>query len=184
MTGYARFAAMIATSTILMLGLMYLNTYAMNHIFWSETRLYMAFVMGAAMSVIMLTFMLDMYTSKKRNVAIYIASGVIFVGALWLVRSQATVEDESWMSAMIPHHSIAILTSERSNLSDIRVKQLAAEIVAAQRREIGEMKWLLDDIDANGPATTTAEAEARPVPSFDEKGPDGSRIATVPAKAR
>lgn len=35
---YWRFAAMIATSTVVMFGLMYLNTYAFEHVFWSETR--------------------------------------------------------------------------------------------------------------------------------------------------
>ena len=71
------------------------------------------------------------------------------------------------MSAMIPHHSIAILTSERANIEDQRVRELADEIIKAQRREIDEMKWLLDDIETNGRATTEAEAEARPVPEFE-----------------
>jgi len=88
---------------------------------------------------------------------------------LFLVRSQATIGDESWMSAMIPHHSIAILTSERANIDDRRVRELADSIIEAQRREIREMKWLLDDIRANGEATTPAEADARPVPGFGEQ---------------
>ena len=37
-----------------------------------------------------------------------------FALALWLVR--ATVDDVSCMKAMIPHHSVAILTSERLTL--------------------------------------------------------------------
>lgn len=61
MTGsYGKFAAMIAVSTFVMFGLMYLNTYSTEHIFFSETRFYMAFVMGAVMAVIMLLFMLNM----------------------------------------------------------------------------------------------------------------------------
>lgn len=36
--GYARFAAMIATSTVVMFVLMYLNTYALDHVFYSQTR--------------------------------------------------------------------------------------------------------------------------------------------------
>ena len=47
---YMRFAAMIATSTIVMFGLMYLNTYELAHVTFSETRAYMALVMGAAMA--------------------------------------------------------------------------------------------------------------------------------------
>jgi len=94
----------------------------MDHVFFSETRTYMALVMGATMAVIMLAFMLSMYTNKHVNTAIFAGSVVVFALALWLVRSQATVDDISWMKAMIPHHSIAILTSERARISDPRVR--------------------------------------------------------------
>ena len=65
---YWRFAAMIATSTVVMFILMYLNTYAFEHVFFSETRTYMALLMGAVMAVIMLSFMLSMYKSKAINI--------------------------------------------------------------------------------------------------------------------
>jgi len=137
---------MIATSTFLMFGLMYLNTYSLDHIFFSETRAYMALVMGATMAVIMLGFMLKMYENRTANIGIFAGSMIVFAGALWLVRSQQTVEDASWMKAMIPHHSIAILTSERAHISDPRVRDLADRIIEAQRKEIGEMKALIEDI--------------------------------------
>lgn len=146
---YGRFFAMIGTSTAVMFGLMYLNTYALDHVFFSETRFYMAFVMGAVMAVVMLTFMLGMYRNKAMNTAIYLGSIAIFAGALWLVRSQETVQDVSWMRAMIPHHSIAILTSERAEISDPRVRQLASEIIEAQRREIDEMNALIADLSGS-----------------------------------
>tara|TARA_R110002020_G_scaffold425187_3_gene634630 strand:+ start:81 stop:536 length:456 start_codon:yes stop_codon:yes gene_type:complete len=142
-----RFVAMVATSTIIMYGLMYLNTYAFDHVFWSETRAWMALVMGAVMAVVMLSFMLNMYQKKKINIAIYAGSAVLFIAALWIVRSQVTVDDTDYMKAMIPHHSIAILTSERAKISDPRVRELADEIIAAQRREIEEMKQLINDLE-------------------------------------
>ena len=145
---YAKFGAMIATSTAVMFGLMYLNTYALDHVYFSETRFYMAFYMGAVMAVIMLLFMTNMYKNWKINAGILIGSAVIFAGALWLVRSQATIEDVSWMKAMIPHHSIAILTSERANITDPRVRKLADGIIEAQKREIDEMKALIKDLEA------------------------------------
>ncbi len=166
-TKYWRFAAMIAASMIAMFGLMYLNTYAFEHVRWSETRFYMTFIMGAAMAIIMLCFMLNMYKNTKINLAIVAASLVVFASALWLVRSQATIDDKSWMSAMIPHHSIAILTSERANIEDLRVRELADAIIEAQRREIKEMDWLIEDIAKNGPVTSQAEAAARPLPDFE-----------------
>ena len=147
---YGRFAAMIATSTAVMLGLMYLNTYALDHVFWSQTRFWMALVMGATMAIVMLAFMLHMYRNRMANAAIFIGAAVVLAGSLYMVRSQATVSDVSWMKAMIPHHSIAILTSERATLRDPRVRELAGEIIEAQRREIDEMKALIEDLESGG----------------------------------
>jgi len=144
---YWRFAAMIATSTVVMFGLMYLNTYAFEHIFWSETRAWMALLMGAVMAVIMLSFMLNMYQKKGVNIAVYIGSIVVFALTLWVIRSQSTVGDTDYMKAMIPHHSIAIMTSERAQITDPRVRKLADEIIAAQRREISEMKYLINELE-------------------------------------
>ncbi|APX90281.1 DUF305 domain-containing protein [Brevirhabdus pacifica] len=149
---YWRFFAMIATSTVVMFGLMYLNTYALEHLFFSETRSYMALLMGAVMAVIMLSFMLSMYKSTMANIAIYAGSILVFAVSLWLVRSQTTVGDESFMRAMIPHHSIAIMVSERAQISDPRVRKLADEIITAQRKEIAEMRFLIEDIEKNGDA--------------------------------
>lgn len=164
---YLRFAAMIATAMVVMFAVMYLNTYAWGHVFFSETRAYMTLLMGATMAVIMLGFMLGMYSRTRLNISIFLGSVAVFVLALWLVRSQTTVEDVSYMRAMIPHHSIAILTSERANIEDQRVRELADEIIKAQRREIKEMEWLIDDIEKNGVAATPEAAEQRPVPPFE-----------------
>ena len=133
MQKYIRFGAMIATSTAIMFVLMYLNTYESDHVFFSETRLYMAFLMGAVMAIIMLLFMLKMYDNRNINIGIIVASVAVFALSLWLVRSQETVEDVSWMKAMIPHHSIAILTSSRAHISDPRVRKLADGIIEAAK---------------------------------------------------
>jgi hypothetical protein len=163
---YRTFFAMIISSMLVMYVLTYVNSYELSHIRWSETRLYMVLMMGAAMAVIMLSFMRKMYKNTQVNLAIYIGSLLIFVTALFLVRSQITVGDTSWMSAMIPHHSIAILTSENAQIEDLRVQELANDIILAQRREIDEMNWLLEDISKNGIAVSQEEADARPVPEF------------------
>lgn len=164
---YWRFAAMIATGTVVMYLVMYVNTFAFDHVQWSESRAFMALIMGATMALVMLGWMLNMYRNWQVNVAIVVGAVLVFGLGTWLERSQTTVQDSSYMSAMIPHHSIAILTSERSEISDVRVCQLAVEIIEAQRREIAEMEWLISDIEENGYAATSAEAEARPVPGFE-----------------
>lgn len=148
---YARFGAMIVTSTLVMFVLMYLNTYALDHVMFSQTRAYMSLVMGATMAIIMLLFMLSMYPNKALNLAILAGSVVVFAGALWMVRSQTSIGDVAYMKAMTPHHSIAIMTSERAHIRDPRVRALADEILAAQVREIAEMKALIAELERNPP---------------------------------
>lgn len=137
---YGRFAAMIVTSTVVMFGLMYLNTYAIEHVEFSQTRLWMAVLMGAAMALIMIAFMWGMYGNRRLNAVIVAISALVFALALWLVRSQETVDDVAYMRAMIPHHSIAIMTSRRAHIDDPEVRRLADGIIDAQVREIAEMK--------------------------------------------
>ena len=152
---YLRFAAMIVTSTVIMYGLMYLNTWAPSHVWFSQTRTWMAVYMGAVMAIVMLAFMLGMYKNRNVNLSIFGGAIIVFGLALYLVRSQATVDDVSWMKAMIPHHSIAILTSSRAKISDPRVRQLADEIIKAQELEIKEMEALIADLNG-GPKATPA----------------------------
>ena len=159
---YARFAAMIAVSTIVMYGLMYLNTWALDHVFFSQTRAWMALLMGAVMAVIMLGFMWSMYKDSRANAAIVMAAAVAFAGSLWLVRSQETVGDVSYMEAMIPHHSIAVMTSERAHIKDPRVRKLADGIIEAQVREIGEMKQLIAELESKPTPGDAKDLPARP----------------------
>lgn len=150
MAKYGKFALMIAASTAVMLALTYLNVYQAQHIHFSETRLFMALIMGAAMAVVMLAFMRGMYDSRRANTVVVVAALGIAALALWLMRSQDTVGDVAYMKAMIPHHSIAILTSERAEIRDPRVRELADRIIDAQKKEIGEMDALIRDIERNG----------------------------------
>jgi uncharacterized protein (DUF305 family) len=159
---YSRFAAMIATSTVVMFALMYLNTYAPDHVTYSQTRTWMALLMGAVMAMIMMGFMASMYKNQRWNAVIIAGSVVVFAFSLWLVRSQETVGDVSYMKAMIPHHSIAIMTSERAHIRDPRVRELADEIIEAQVREIAEMKRLIAELEANPPADDAPDLAPSP----------------------
>lgn len=173
---YVRFGAMIVTAMVVMYGVTYLNTFQLGHVRWSEQRGFMTLLMGSTMAVVMLLFMLGMYKNWKINIGILAGAVVLFGLGLFLVRSETTVQDRSYMSAMIPHHSIAILTSERSELQDVRVCQLAVGIIEAQRKEIAQMDWLIEDIGENGYAESAAEASQRPIPEFQ-----GQATRTCPA---
>ncbi len=175
---YTRFAAMIATSTVVMFILMYLNTFAVGHVFFSETRLYMAFLMGAVMAAIMLGFMWAMYEGRGTKLAILAGAVVVFALSLFLVRSQVTVGGLSFMRAMIPHHSIAVMTSGRADIEDARVKALAEGIVAAQRREIAEMRWLIAELEAGRSVESTYQDPA-PVPGSVQGALTTVRLTTL-----
>jgi len=144
---YPKFFAMLAVSFVLMYVVMYLNTYELDHVYFSLTRFYMTCLMIASMAVVMLLFMLKMYKDKMKNFAILAVSFLLFLGSLYLVRAQKPVDDLLWMRAMIPHHSIAILTSERADIKDPEVKRLAESIIKAQRKEIEEMKQMIKRLE-------------------------------------
>lgn len=145
---YTKFILMLAASFIAMYITMYLNTYEIDHVYFSLTRFYMSCLGIAAMAVIMWFFMRKMYQNKKKNIAILLGSLILFISALGLVRAQSPiVGDVLWMKAMIPHHSIAILTSKRADIKDPEVKKLANDIIKAQEKEIAEMKAMIKRLE-------------------------------------
>lgn len=164
---YLRFAAMIATAMVVMYFVMFVGSWEWSHVRFSASRVFMALTMGGTMGLVMLGWMLNMYKNATANVAIVIGSIVLFGLGAFLDRSQATVGDVAFQNAMIPHHSLAITRAERAQLEDVRVCELAVEISEAQRREILEMSWLVEDIREHGIAATAEEAAERPVPEFE-----------------
>ena len=147
---YTKFVAMLAASFVAMYITMYLNSYEIDHVYFSLTHFYMSCLGIATMAIIMFVAMRNMYQDKKKNIGIIIGSLVLFFGALGLVRDQkSTVGDVLWMKAMIPHHSIAILTSERADIKDPEVKKLAEDIIKAQKKEIAEMKAMIKRLENN-----------------------------------
>ncbi|GAA1168119.1 DUF305 domain-containing protein [Nesterenkonia sandarakina] len=165
---YLRFGAMILTGMVVMYGVMFVSTWEWSHVRLSESRMIMALTMGGTMGLVMFAWMMNMYKNTKANIAVVVISVLLLGTGVALDRSQVTVQDTGYMKSMIPHHSMAITRSERANLDDVRVCELAVAISEAQRREIAEMDWLIQDIDSNGTATTAEEAESRPVPEYDD----------------
>ena len=144
--GYGKYFGMIITSAVFMYIVMYLNTYQLDHVYFSEMRLYMVILSTCVMAIVMLLFMLGMLKNKKINTAIIAVSILIFSGSFYLMRNQTTISDADYLRGMIPHHSIAILTSERAQIKDPRVRKLADDIIEAQKEEIRIMKELLIDM--------------------------------------
>ncbi len=140
---YPRFFLTLGVSFVVMYVVMYLNTYEWDHVYFSLMRFYMTCLMVLPMGLIMLGFMSMMYPKRGLNLFIAGAGTMLFVVIFFVMRTQTFVNDTLWMEAMIPHHSIAILTSERANIQDPEVRKLADSIISAQKREIGEMKQMI-----------------------------------------
>jgi uncharacterized protein (DUF305 family) len=106
----------------------------------------MTVLMICAMAVLMVTLMPMMYADKKTNLRIIIVSVVLFILAFVGVHQQAGIGDIQYMKGMIPHHSIAIMTSKNADIKDARVRKLADGIIRTQEKEIAEMKALIDSL--------------------------------------
>ena len=148
--GWGRFAAMIATSTIIMFFLMYQLIYSLDHAMFSVNRLIASLVMGCVMTVVMLGFMWSMYDGLRTKVTVLLVAAATGVTLLGVNRSQAAVADIAFMKSMIPHHSIAINNARKASISDPRVRELADGIIESQVLEIAQMKLLIDDINESG----------------------------------
>lgn len=148
MNQYLKFALMMGVSFIIMYAVMFLNVASIDHVMLSTMRTYMTILMIAPMAVSMMLFMWGMYKNKKANYAILAVAVVIFVGTFAMMRNQTGISDVQYMKGMIPHHSSAILTSDNSALKDPETKELAKEIIEAQKKEIAQMKELIKRLES------------------------------------
>ena len=157
---------MLITSMVFMYLAMFISSWDLSHVRFSESRIFMALTMGGIMGLLMFFWMSKMYNNFKANIAIIVLSLLLLTGGVLLDRSQITVNDTYYMKAMIPHHSMAITRSEKAQIKDMRVCKLASQISEAQRQEILEMDWLIKDIEQNGLALDKEEALRRQLPEF------------------
>jgi hypothetical protein len=142
---YGRLAIALAASYVVMFVAGYARSDTLGHALFNLNRLYMTGLMVAPMLLVMLVTMGSMFKNRRLNLVLVVA-GVVLTGAfLAAVRTQAGVGDQQFLRSMIPHHSAAILVCQEASLTDPRIEQLCREIIDAQRREIREMRVLLDE---------------------------------------
>lgn len=146
---YLKFGMMMTVSFIIMYAVMFLNADVFDHVMLSTTRTYMTILMIAPMAISMMLFMWGMYRNKKVNYIILTLAVVVFVGTLSMLRNQTFISDVQWMKAMIPHHSSAIMVSQKAHLEDPEAIRLAEEIIEAQKREIAQMEKMINRLENN-----------------------------------
>ncbi len=143
---YSKLANMAIVSFFAMYLLMYVMVDKFQNVIPNINQFYMAGLMTAAMVVIELLLMRNMYPSKKMNIILVGASFLLGITFFTLIRTQAGVKDPQFLKSMIPHHAAAILMVKEAQLSDPEVKALADSIISAQEREIQFMKQKLKDV--------------------------------------
>lgn len=144
---YKRLSLILFVSFVVMYAVMFLNVSQPDHIYLSITRFYMTLLMVLSMAVLMLLFMPKMYSNRQLNITIGLVSVILFVVTLFLLRKQTFIKDRQYMKAMISHHSSAILTSEHATIEDLEVRKLADKIIESQKKEIEQMKEMLEKME-------------------------------------
>jgi hypothetical protein len=144
---YKRFAVM----ALVMFAAMYFIMYAMidkpDNLVPNVNNLYMTLLMTAAMLLIELWMMKDMYQNKKINQVIAITALAIGIFSWFGIREQISVGDKQFVRGMIPHHAAAILMSEKATLSDPELILLQKNILETQAEEIELMKRKLEELE-------------------------------------
>lgn len=114
--------------------------------FWNNSNMfYMAVLMAAPMTALMVLTMPHMYTDRVKTWGTVGAVTLIAVLAFAGIRGQWAVGDHQFLRAMVPHHAGAILMCREATLTDPRVVTLCREIEAGQASEIDLMTRILNE---------------------------------------
>ena len=140
---FLRLAVMAAISFIAMYLLMYMMIDKSADFYPSISMAYMAGGMTAAMVIIELIIMSEMYKNAMlRNVLIGV-SALLLVAFVLFTRYQIGIYDNDFLRSMIPHHSGANLMCANPRLEDPEIKSLCRNITEGQQKEIDQMKAIM-----------------------------------------
>jgi uncharacterized protein (DUF305 family) len=140
---YQMLGVNLAISLLIMYVAMFAMIWSWGDFIQNVNFFYMALVMWAPMSGVMLLTMKSMYGNARLNAVLYAAFAIIFILSLAGIRAQALVGDEQFLRSMIPHHSGAVLMCSKAEIRDAEIKQLCGNIIRSQTQEIDQMKAIL-----------------------------------------
>jgi uncharacterized protein (DUF305 family) len=141
--GYLSLAVQTLISGVIMYLVMFVMIDGADSFYNNLNMLYMTVMMVAPMVVLMIVAMPHMFRSRTANGLIIGAAAIAFLGAFALIRTQTTIGDRAFLRSMIPHHSGAVLMCREADLREPEIKQLCSQIIESQRREIDQMKGML-----------------------------------------
>ena len=134
---------MIGSFLLQMFVMGFIMTNSSSNITFSIGKIYMSSIMASLMGLLEV-IMYDFHMGTI-NVVYYLSLFFMLSVFVYLYRNQIYVEDKDYLSEMIEHHSMALLTSEEilQNTKSEEVKKIAENIISTQEKEIKYMKYLI-----------------------------------------
>ena len=135
---------MMISSFIIQISIMSLiMTNTKNNITFSVGKFYISVIMAVLMGLLEV-LMFDVHM-RTISFPYYLAFILILIIFIYLYRNQLYIEDKDYLSEMIEHHSMALLTSEEilEKTHSERIKKLAENIIITQEKEIEYMKQMI-----------------------------------------
>jgi hypothetical protein len=144
---YLMLGANLAISAVVMYFVMFTMIWSVSDFFNNLNMFYMALMMATPMGILMLLMMRSMYRNPRWNAVLYGAFALVFALSFYAMRDQSLIGDRQFLRSMIPHHSGAVLMCQRASIEGQEIRELCANIIASQRREIEQMETILATMD-------------------------------------
>jgi len=117
--------------------------YRFSDLYISQTLFYGALLMASNM--IWAHEIVHYLSTGHFNMLVFSVGIMLSSGISISLRQQLLVDDKQWLRRMIGHHSTALTTSHKiyNKTSNLKLKNLAKEIIDTQEKEIQLMKSML-----------------------------------------
>ena len=140
---YSLYTMVIGSFIIQFIVMSCIMTNSYKNITFSVGKFYMSVIMALLMGLLEV-FMFDIH---MRIISLYYYLILFFILSIfiYLYRNQIYIEDKDYLTEMIEHHSMAVLTSEEilQKTQSERIKKLAESILTTQEKEIEYMRQLI-----------------------------------------
>ena len=140
---YSLYTMMIGSFIIQFIVMSCIMTNSYKNITFTIGKFYMSVIMALLMGLLEVL----MFDIHMRIISLYYYLILFFMLSIfiYLYRNQIYIEDKDYLTEMIEHHSMAVLTSEEilQKTQSERVKKLAQSILTTQEKEIEYMRQLI-----------------------------------------
>ena len=140
---YSLYTMLVGSFIIQFIVMSCIMTNSYKNITFSVGKFYMSVIMALLMGLLEV-FMFDIH---MRIISLYYYLILFFMLSIfiYLYRNQIYIEDKDYLTEMIEHHSMAVLTSDEilQKTQSERVKKLAESILTTQEKEIEYMRQLI-----------------------------------------